>query len=206
MQKIQFGHQSFSPSKIICVGRNYVEHIEELHNQIPDEIVLFIKPNSSISHQLYLPKERCRFEAELSFLVQNNQFVGVGFGLDLTLIDVQKRLKEKGLPWEKSKAFDFSACFSVFVPFSDLDALRLELKINGKTRQFATSALMIHQPQEIFDEIQRYFTLEDGDIIMTGTPKGVGLLEENDRFEGVVFEGKNEIISQQWQVSRLMTS
>ncbi len=200
MNSIDFGKETFFPSKIICVGRNFSEHIEELNNRDPDEIVLFMKPNSSISSQLIKPENICRYEGELCFLMKEAKPAGLGFGLDLTLVDVQKRLKARGLPWEKSKSFDHSAVFSPFIPCpQDIGNLTLELWLNGELRQRGTTTMMINKPLDIFEEIERHFTLEDGDIIMTGTPGGVGMFERNDVLTGKIFDGANLFLEHIWK-------
>ena len=109
------------PSKVVCIGRNYMEHIKELNNEIPEDMVFFIKPNSAISNKLVFPKNQnsCHYEAEISFLIEDNKITAVAFGLDLTLREVQNKLKEKGLPWERAKAFDGAAVFSKFISFND---------------------------------------------------------------------------------------
>ena len=119
MNHIYFNHKEWYPSKVVCIGRNYTEHIHELNNEVPSEMVFFIKPNSSISTQLSFPKgvKSCHYEAEISFMIQKGKITAVGFGLDLTLREVQTQLKAKGLPWERAKSFLGSAVFSPFVPF-----------------------------------------------------------------------------------------
>ncbi len=120
-----------SVSKIVCVGRNYVEHIEELGNETPESIVLFNKPNSAISDELFYFSEDTRFEGEICFLIENKKINRVGFGLDLTKANIQSYLKSKGLPWERAKSFDGSAVFSEFVEFNgNLESLKMELFIN----------------------------------------------------------------------------
>ncbi len=188
------------PSKIVCIGRNYAEHIAELGNETPDEPVIFIKPNSAISERLVLAKPY-HYEGEIALLIRDRKPYAVGFGLDLTDRQLQLTLKKKGLPWERAKAFDGSAAFSAFVPFSDdLSSLSLTLKINGELRQQGGVGEMIHQPLALIDEISRFFTLEDNDIVLTGTPKGVGELVLEDELEGTLFAGGNRLISHQWRV------
>jgi len=177
---------------------NYVEHIKELGNWEPGELVLFMKPNSAINSVLTVPSENCRYEGEISFLVENGELSGVGFGLDLTLVEVQKRLKAKGLPWEKAKAFDGSAVFSEFVKFKQCGNLHLSLSINGKVVQEGGEDIMVNKPTEIVAEAKSHFTLEDGDIIMTGTPKGIGSYEKGDRFIGKIFDGEQLLLEKEW--------
>lgn len=183
------------PSKIVCVGRNYVEHIAELHNEIPTTMVVFNKPPSAISDGLHYFSESTRFEGELSFIVQNGDIVGVGFGFDLTKADIQKELKQKGLPWERAKSFDGSAVFSPFVPFSgETDALHFEVYQNGVLVQQGSERQMIHKPREIMAEVTRFMHLEDNDIIMSGTPKGVGTYSINDCFSVNVYDNTTLLI------------
>lgn len=200
MKKVVYKGMQVVPSKIVCVGRNYVEHIEELKNPVPEDIVLFIKPNSSISKDIIKPRERCRYEGEISFIVCNGEFVAVGFGIDLTLINQQQIAKEKGLPWEKAKAFDNSAVFSEFVEFKDISSLKMKLFVNGQLKQFGTIDMMIYKPADILEKIKDYFTLEDWDIVMSGTPKGVGEFEIGDEFVGQIFEGDRLLVEGRWKV------
>ena len=184
MKQIKFGNRTRVPSKVVCVGRNYVEHIHELGNEIPSSMVLFNKPNSAITNELAYFDEACRFEGEICFLIQDGVIGGVGFGLDLTRAAVQNRMKEKGLPWERAKAFDGSAVLSEFVSFDPAEMERISMKLyrNGELVQYATYDLMIYKPDEIVREISSFMTLEDGDIVMSGTPKGVSNYERGDHF------------------------
>jgi len=195
MNQVFWGERAYEPSKIICVGRNYVEHIKELNNPMPGELVLFLKPNSAIGASLRCPAERCRYEAEICLLMEGGEVAAVGLGLDLTLVEVQQRLKAKSLPWEKPKAFDGAAVFSPFVDApAALDRLSLHLAINGETRQQGGVPLMLHKPAQIIAETRRHFTLCDGDIIMTGTPKGVGDLHPEDTLVAQLFDGDVQLL------------
>jgi len=182
------------PSKVVCIGRNYTEHIAELNNDTPDEMVFFLKPNSSITNKLVFPKahESCHYEAEISFLMEEGKISAVGFGLDLTLREVQSKLKAKGLPWERAKAFDNSAVFSKFVNFDgDINKLEVELFINGELKQKGDTTLMINKPSEIIEEVNTFLSFDDGDILMTGTPKGVGKFVVGDEFLGrILYDGE----------------
>ena len=203
MQSIIFDEREIYPSKVICIGRNYVAHIEELGNEIPEEMVVFNKPNSAISDTLYYHGEHTRFEGEIAFLIMGGQIAGIGFGLDLTHADIQNYLKAKGLPWERAKAFDTSAVLSRFVPFSgDLASLRMKLYVNDALQQEADYSLMIYKPEVMLAEIKRFMRLEDGDIILSGTPKGVGTYRVGDRFVGQVFSGKRLLVEQEWESKR----
>ena len=201
MPTISFDDQVFIPSKIVCVGRNYVKHIEELNNSDPGELVLFIKPNSSISERLFCPSQRCRFETEITLLMEGGKPVAVGLGFDLTLVEVQQRLKAKSLPWEKSKAFDGSAVFSSFVAIpNSFDTLWLQLEINGVLRQKGGVAEMIHKPAQILKEVGLHFHLCDGDLVMTGTPHGVADLVVGDMFVASLWSGHDKLLAQEWLV------
>ena len=135
MNTITVESQSFTPSKIVCIGRNYLEHIQGLGNETPDSMVIFVKPNSSMSTQLRATMEEpLHYEGEISFMVNSGAVYAVGFGLDLTRRELQSRLKNKGLPWERAKAFDGAACFSEFVKIdnTDIESLSVVLEINDR--------------------------------------------------------------------------
>ena len=201
MHKLRLESESFIPSKIVCIGRNYLEHIRELGNETPDAMVIFNKPNSAISTKLYAARdEPLHYEGEICFMVRNAGLHAIGFGLDLTQRELQSKLKASGLPWERAKAFDGAACFSDFVPLGDteLASLSLQLEINGELRQDGGYDLMMHKPAQILTEIQQFMTLEDGDIIMTGTPKGVGQVQAGDRFVGRINSGEQLLVSHEW--------
>ena len=192
-----FEKEKVCPSKIVCVGRNYVKHIRELNNEIPDDIVLFIKPNSSIGKPEFKRYDYpIHYEGEISFLVGKSVkygdridasvFKGIGFGIDFTMRTLQKKLKEKGLPWEKAKAFDGGALFSEFesIPdYIDFENIEFSLKINGKLKQSSSSSHMLFKPLTIVKKIVEFFGLNENDIIMTGTPEGVGEAHQEDLFE-----------------------
>jgi 2-keto-4-pentenoate hydratase/2-oxohepta-3-ene-1,7-dioic acid hydratase in catechol pathway len=202
MNTIQLDGETLYPSKIVCIGQNYVEHIKELGNEMPSQPVIFIKPNSAISTEIHsgVP-ELVHHEAELSFVVIGGQLAAVGFGLDLTKREVQTSLRKQGMPWERSKAFDGSAIFSDFVGFSgDLGELRLELYVNEHLVQQGGVELMINKPVEILLEAGSFLSFEDGDVIMTGTPKGVGPIHAGDNLRGRVFNGDNLLVEDTWVV------
>ncbi len=195
MKQILFEKNYVTPSKIVCVGRNYVEHIKELNNKIPKKMVLFNKPNSAISDKLYYFNDFVRYEGELCFLIKNNSIIGLGFGLDLTNAKEQEEAKKNGLPWERAKAFDNSAVFSKFIAFDgDLKRLSFKLFINDKVVQEGNYDLMIYKPKTILQEISSFQTLQDYDIIMSGTPKGVGTYKRGDIFRGEIFYDEKTII------------
>jgi 2-keto-4-pentenoate hydratase/2-oxohepta-3-ene-1,7-dioic acid hydratase in catechol pathway len=199
MNTIQMGSERYTPSKVVCIGRNYVEHIEELGNEMPENMVIFNKPNSAITDTLHAFGPDTRFEGELCLLILDGEIKGIGFGLDLTHAEIQNRLKAKGLPWERAKAFDGAAVLSPFVSFDGrLEDLRFELHRNGELAQHASYDLMIYKPHEMLREIRSFMTLEHGDVIMTGTPKGVSTYGRGDRFVATVFEGDTPILSVEW--------
>ena len=188
--------------KIVCVGRNYAEHVEELNNPLPDDPVLFIKPTSSAVHlelPFKIPHDRgdVHFETEIALLIDKplcnasereaiDGIKALGLALDLTLRDLQSKLKSKGLPWEISKSFDGSCPISSFVAkehLPDLESIEFSLKVNGETRQSDTTAHMLTSIPGLLSYISRHFTLEPGDIVLSGTPKGVAPLYAGDQLE-----------------------
>lgn len=201
MNKVRLGDKKVKPSKLVCVGRNYVEHIEELGNSIPEEMVVFNKPNSAITNILTsYHQEPLHYEAEICFLIRRKKLAAVGFGLDLTKRGLQSRLKEKGLPWERAKAFDGSAVLSRFEPLEgiNIDDLSLELYINGVRIQSGHVHQMLYPPRVILQELSHYTSLETGDIIMTGTPRGVGLIHSGDKFTGRIKCADTTIVEADW--------
>ncbi|MCK5294254.1 MAG: fumarylacetoacetate hydrolase family protein [Arcobacteraceae bacterium] len=201
MKRINYNKNKIIPSKVVCIGRNYVEHIKELNNETPDTMVVFNKPNSAISDELFFISEDTRFEGEICFLIENKKISGVGFGLDLTKADLQNKMKKAGLPWERAKAFNTSAVLSDFVTFNDdITKLRLELFLNDILIQEANYDLMIYKPKYMIEEILSFMSLEDGDIIMSGTPKGVGTYKLNDKFIGKIFYEDKLLIEKLWEV------
>jgi len=203
MKTIYINKQKVMPSKVVCIGRNYVEHIKELNNETPDSMVIFNKPNSAISDTLYYFDKNTRYEGEICFLVKNKQLTAVGFGLDLTKADIQNEMKKKGLPWERAKAFDNSAVLSDFTTLNTgVKKLRMELYINDQLVQEAHYDLMMYKPEQIVAEVDSFMHLQDGDIIMTGTPKGVGTFDLNDVFIGKIYDGEQLIVESQWPVEK----
>jgi 5-carboxymethyl-2-hydroxymuconate isomerase len=202
---MQGQHDSIAVGKIICVARNYAEHARELGNPVPDRAVLFMKPASSILPSggvIDIPPHvgSCHYEIELAVLIGKagkqieeaaalDHVAGYGVALDLTLRELQNELKAKGLPWEIAKAFDTSCPLSSFVPASQVPEpqnLRLRLRVNGELRQDGTSADMLRPVARLISEASQHFTLEAGDILLTGTPSGVGPLVSGDRVEAVI--------------------
>ena len=201
MNTISVNGNTVQPSKILCIGRNYRAHIEELGNEIPDSMVVFNKPNSAISSTLYsdINNQPLHYESELAFTVKEGKLDAVGFGLDLTKRALQSTLKAKGLPWERAKAFDGAALFSAFVTLpKDIGGLSLQLNVDGEQRQAGDISLMIYPPAQIIRELETFTTLEDGDIIMTGTPAGVGEIKAGQGFEGKVLLAGKTLVSATW--------
>lgn len=189
--------------KIICIGRNYVNHIEELHNERPEEPVVFMKPDSAVllkQHPFVIPEFSEDIHHEIEIIVKINKvgkyiepqfaykyYDEISVGIDFTARDLQKKLKDKGLPWEKAKAFDGSAVIGDFISkkiFSSLESINFELTNNGKTVQKGNSSLMLWKIDELISHVSQYFTLKIGDIIFTGTPEGVAVVKTNDVLEG----------------------
>lgn len=197
--------------KIICVGRNYVAHAKELNNEIPDEPVLFMKPDSALlrnNDPFYIPHWTNDVHHEVELIVKvsrlgkniekkfaHRYYKEIGLGIDFTARDVQNALKDKGLPWEKAKAFDHSAMICTqFVSIDTIpnrNAIHFRLVKNGKTVQTGDSALMIFSIDDIITHVSKYFTLKIGDLIYTGTPAGVGQVQVGDRLEGYL-EGEKK--------------
>ncbi|WP_144214622.1 fumarylacetoacetate hydrolase family protein [Shewanella donghaensis] len=184
-----------TPSKVVCIGRNYVDHIKELGNEVPSDMVVFLKPNSAIAEELIaFHQEPIHYETELCFLIKDGEYSAVGIGLDLTKRAMQSLLKQQQLPWERAKAFNGSAVFSDFIPLNLLDKKAsshwcFELSINGKVIQVGHSDLMMYSAETIKKSVAEFISLEDGDIIMTGTPKGVGVVNEGDVFKVRLWTG-----------------
>lgn len=201
MNMITLDNTQITPSKIICIGRNYVDHIKELNSETPDEMTVFMKPNSAITQTLNAVHiEPLHYEAELCFLIKDNKINAIAIGLDLTKRGQQSKLKKQGLPWERSKAFDGSALFSQFVAFEGaVTSLNFTLDIDGKNIQTGTVDLMIYKPDVILSELQKFVTLCDGDIIMTGTPAGVGMVQAGQEFVGKLYNGDEVLTSIVWQ-------
>lgn len=199
MKTIKLDNKELTPSKVVCIGRNYVDHISELGNEVPTSMVIFNKTNSAISDELVYINETARYEGEICFLIKDKKISGIGFGLDLTKADIQNELKKKGLPWERSKSFNGSAVLSDFVSFDgDITKISFEMFINGELRQAANYDLMMYKPAEMIKEIDSFMTLEDGDVIMSGTPKGVGTYSIGDKFEAKVYCDGKMLVEVSW--------
>lgn len=200
LNSINFANKTITPSKVVCIGRNYVDHIRELGNEIPDDMVVFFKPNSAITNELHsFHQEQLHFEGELCFLVEDGEFVAVAFGLDLTKRGLQSKLKAKGLPWERAKAFNGSAVLTDFIGLDTIDnSLSLELKIDGALQQAGGVELMMYKPDDILAELASFVDLVDGDVVMTGTPKGVGEIKAGSVFAAKVLAGDKTLLEQSW--------
>ena len=191
--------------KIICIGRNYANHIAELQNERPDESVIFLKPDSAVlpdKAPFVIPDFSSDIHHEIEVIVKINKlgkyidpkfahkyYDEIGLGIDFTARDVQNKLKEKGLPWEKAKAFDGSAIIGDFLPkneFSSTENITFELTNNGQTVQKGNTANMLWKIDEIIAYVSQFFTLKKGDIIFTGTPEGVAKVAPNDILEGFI--------------------
>jgi len=203
--KVANTETAYPVGKIICLGRNYLDHIRELGNKVPDRAVLFCKPTTSLvpdGGQVEIPEysENCHHELELALLIGKHgknisesealpYVTGYAVAIDLTLRDVQDELKAKGLPWEIAKGFDTSCPLSDFVPAAsvgDPNSLQLTMTVNGEIRQQGTTAQMMRSVEEIIAEISKFFTLEPGDIILTGTPAGVSRIVSGDHLVGTI--------------------
>lgn len=189
--------------KIICIGRNYTEHIEELENERPENPVVFMKPDTAIllkKNPFILPEFTNDVHHEVEVLVKINRigkhidrkfahkyYQEVSLGIDFTARDVQSQMKAKGLPWEKAKAFDGSAVVGKWYDksqFENLDDLNFKLLKNDQVVQTGNTSLMLWKIDALIEYISKYFTLKIGDIIFTGTPAGVGPVAPNDRLAG----------------------
>ncbi len=194
--------------KIICIGRNYREHAKELNNPVPKDPVIFMKPDTALlrnNEPFYYPdfSENIHYELEIVVKICKvgksiaeefapRYYEEIGLGIDLTARDIQQRCKEKGLPWERAKAFDFSAVQSKFIKKSELpsvDALHFQLEKNGQLVQDGFTGDMLFPINKLIAEISKIFTLKIGDLIYTGTPAGVGALSVGDRFSATL-EGR----------------
>ena len=195
--------------KIICVGRNYAEHIEELNNAVPKDPVLFLKPDTSIvlkNQPFFIPEFSNNVHHEVEILVKINRigkhidrkfahkyYDEIGLGIDFTARDLQAQLKEKGLPWEKAKGFDGSAVIGKFLPksnFENIDNIDFRLERNDKQQQIGNTSLMLWKIDELIEYISKYFTLKIGDVIFTGTPSGVAKVFPNDTLTGFIEDTK----------------
>ena len=193
--------------KIICIGRNYAKHIEELANERPENPVVFLKPDSSIlpkKNPFFIPPFSNDVHYEVEVLVKINKvgkhiatrfahkyYDEIGLGIDFTARDLQSKLKEKGLPWEKAKAFDGAAVVGSFLSksdFKDINDINFRLEKNDEVQQRGNTSLMLWKIDTLIEYISKYFTLKIGDIIFTGTPSGVAKVDSNDILKGFIEE------------------
>jgi 2-keto-4-pentenoate hydratase/2-oxohepta-3-ene-1,7-dioic acid hydratase in catechol pathway len=190
--------------KIICIGRNYAKHIEELANERPENPIIFLKPDSAIlprKNPFFIPPFSKDIHYEVEVLLKINKvgkhidvkfahkyYDEIGLGIDFTARDVQAECKEKGLPWEKAKAFDGSAVVGAFYPKEEFDIANLKFQLyqNETIVQDGNTNAMLWKIDELIAYVSQYFTLKKGDIIFTGTPAGVGKVSENDILKGVI--------------------
>jgi len=200
MGSVVFNGQSVRPGKVVCVGKNYAAHIREMASAPADNMVVFMKPATSIGTELFAAlDEPLHYEGEICLLMHCGEVAGVGFGLDLTKRETQTRLKAAGLPWERSKAFIGSALFSEFVTApEDLSRLGVEFMVDDTLRQKGDVSLMLYPPEVILKELRQFLVLEDFDIVMTGTPAGVGAVQVGERLCGRVLHGEQELVSGVW--------
>jgi 2-keto-4-pentenoate hydratase/2-oxohepta-3-ene-1,7-dioic acid hydratase in catechol pathway len=195
--------------KIICIGRNYLKHARELEHDIPTEPVFFMKPDSSLlldNRHFFIPDFSKEIHHEVELIVKinrlgksieskfaNRYYDEIGLGVDFTARDLQRKLIEKGLPWEKAKAFDSAAVLGEFIPkqeLGDLGQIDFSLRKNGEVVQSGNSRDMIFNIDTIIEYISQFVTLKIGDLIYTGTPAGVGSVNNNDQLEGFIGERK----------------
>lgn len=191
--------------KIICIGRNYAKHAKELGNDVPTEPVFFLKPDTAISpkgHPFFIPDFTSNVHYEVELVVKINRlgkhieerfahkyYSEIGLGIDFTARDIQEEVKAKGLPWEKAKGFDGSAVLSpIFIPKEELDInnIGFSLTKNGGTVQYGNSSDMLFNFDKIIAYISQFYTLKIGDLIYTGTPAGVGQVQNGDTLEGFI--------------------
>ncbi|WP_415374137.1 fumarylacetoacetate hydrolase family protein [Patiriisocius sp. Uisw_017] len=196
--------------KIICIGRNYSDHIAELANEKPTDPVIFLKPDTAIllkKQPFFIPDFSNDVHHEVEILVKINRigkhidkkfaskyYDEIGLGIDFTARDLQKKLKEKGLPWEKAKAFDGAAVIGQFIHkknFDDINAIDFMLKKNNSIVQKSNTSLMLWKIDELIEYISKYFTLKIGDVIFTGTPSGVSKIQPNDVLTGFMAGEEN---------------
>jgi 2-keto-4-pentenoate hydratase/2-oxohepta-3-ene-1,7-dioic acid hydratase in catechol pathway len=195
--------------KIICIGRNYIDHIKELSNQKPKNPVVFLKPDSAViakNQNFIIPSFSDDIHHEVELVVKinkvgkhidnsfsNKYYDEIGLGIDFTARDIQNNLKEKGHPWEKSKAFDNSCMVGKFVNknnLEDLSSIKFSLKKNNELVQSGCSSDMLWKIDELISYVSQYFTLKIGDLIFTGTPSGVSRVESGDILEGFISADK----------------
>ena len=191
--------------KILAIGRNYVEHIKELNNERPDEPVIFTKPDTAlvrnnqpfyfpdfsndIHYEVELVLQLCKMGKNINEKFAHTYYDAIGLGIDFTARDLQTKAKDKGLPWALAKGFDGSAPVSEFLPlsdFQDINNINYSLKVDGQVKQQGNSSLMLFSFNQIISYISKFITLRSGDLIFTGTPKGVGPIKIGNKLEGYI--------------------
>ena len=191
--------------KILAIGRNYAEHIKELNNERPEEPVIFTKPDSAllkngahfyhpdysndIHHEIELVLKICKVGKNIDIKFAHNYYDQIGLGIDFTARDLQQKAKEKGLPWAIAKGFDGSAPISGFIDksdFKDINDINFSLNVNGEVRQKGNTSLMLFSFDYIISYLSKFFTLKKGDLIFTGTPKGVGPIAIGEKLDGYI--------------------
>lgn len=190
--------------KIICIGRNYAEHAKEMNSAVPTEPVFFMKPDTALlkegdfyipeftkdlHHEIEIVLKICKVGKYIEEQFAHKYYDEIGLGIDFTARDIQAKCKEKGLPWEKAKAFDNSAPLGKMVKkeeLGDLNNIQFELKINGESRQIGNSKDLIFSFDKVISYVSQFVTLKQGDLIYTGTPEGVGPVKMGDKMEGFI--------------------
>ena len=200
MTTVIFNGEPVRPGKFVCVGKNYAAHIEEMASVPAEDMVVVMKPATSIGITLHAARdEAVHYEGEICLLMKDGTLVGGGFGLDLTKRETQSMLKAAGLPWERSKAFTASALFSKLVlPSIGVTWLGVELTVDSGLRQKGYVSLILHPHDVILQELNQFLVLEDYDIITTGTPAGVGAVQTGERLHGRVLDDNREVVSGDW--------
>ncbi|HNP17717.1 MAG TPA: fumarylacetoacetate hydrolase family protein [Fulvivirga sp.] len=195
--------------KILAIGRNYAEHIKELNNERPDEPVIFTKPDTAllksgrpffypdysndIHHEIELVLRICKVGKNIDVKFAHKYYDHIGLGIDFTARDLQQKAKEKGLPWAIAKGFDGSAPISEFLPiskFGDLNNINFSLKVDGELKQQGNTGFMLFNFDYMVSYLSKFFTLKKGDLIFTGTPKGVGPIRVGQKLEGYIEDEK----------------
>ena len=195
--------------KILAIGRNYVEHIKELNNERPDEPVIFTKPDTAlvrnnqpfyfpdfsndIHYEVELVLQLCKMGKNINEKFAHTYYDAIGLGIDFTARDLQTKAKDKGLPWALAKGFDGSAPVSEFLPlsdFQDINNINFSLNVDGQVKQQGNSSLMLFSFNQIISYISKFITLRSGDLIFTGTPKGVGPIKIGNKLAGYIEDQK----------------
>ncbi len=188
--------------KIICIGRNYNKHILELKNNVPDDVIFFLKPETAIplkNQPFFIPDFSSEIHHEVEVVIKINKtgkhiqekfacdyYNEISLGIDFTARDIQDKIKKNREPWEKSKAFDGSAPVGKFINVKNIQKLNFKLLVNGEIRQLGNTQNMIHSVDYLIYYVSKFITLKKGDLIFTGTPSGVGKVKKSDLLEGFI--------------------